>query len=428
MSVGLKLLASLIDDEKGLDRYARLRLDDSMFMGEAEIEAFKYVSAHVLDYSKLPSRQTLKESGILNLPVKAPEPPKYYFDRLRERYVFYQLKGMLSHVEGHLNDDKPSHALETMAGTMSLCQLFMQRDRLFDFTQDGLGMVLGEFRRKLRHGDDHGLKMGWPTLDTMTGGLSGGDLITVVGRPGAGKTYLMMHAANTAWANGRVPLFVSMEMKPLLVMQRATAMMAHLPITGVKHAALATLQQQRMQKTLSKLKKSTFPYWIVDGALTATVNDVLLMARQLNPGVIFIDGAYLLRGATKILSRWERLTENAERMKSDLAEALDIPVVVSYQFNREVKKGMKAENVGLDNIAYTDALGQLSSVVLGMLQEESVETLIRRRIEVLKGRSGEQGHFNINWRFDEGPDYMNFTEILPPKEDTNQPPPYLDYL
>jgi len=140
----------------------------------------------------------------------------------------------------------------------------------------------------------------------------------------------------------------------------------------------------------------------------------VLLSRQLKPGVVFIDGAYLLRSTSRV-PRWERLTENAERLKGELAEALNIPVVISYQFNREVKKGAKAENVGLENIAYTDAIGQLSSVVLGLLQDESVETLMRRRIEILKGRNGEQGSFEVHWIFDTGPNFMDFSEVYKPK-------------
>jgi replicative DNA helicase len=253
----------------------------------------------------------------------------------------------------------------------------------------------------------------------MSGGLGAGDLLSIVGRPGMGKTYLMMHGANHAWLSGHTPLFISMEMKPLLVMQRAAAMLARLPITGIKHAALETHQQAKLQNYLIKNKQAKVPYWIVDGALTATVDDILLLAAQLNPSAVFIDGAYLLRTKQR-MPRWEKLTENAERIKGEIAEGLGVPTVISYQLNRESKKKGKGEPVGLEHIAYTDAIGQLSSIVLAQTEEESVETLIRKRVEIAKGRSGEQGHFNINWKFDQGPDYMNFDEILPPPKEEEQ--------
>ena len=414
MSIGLKFLVSLIDSDHGLDQYARMRPEGALFMGEAEKEFYEFVSGHVLSYSKLPSRGTCKEEGHHLLPPAQPEPPEYYFSKVRERYVFYQLKVMLKGVESELNDDQPSNALGRMVDTMSLCQMMVHKDRLIDFTKEALSTLEAEYKYKQHHGDDHGLHLGWSEFDNMTGGLQGGDLITMVGRPGAGKTYLMLHAANHAWQRNLVPLFVSMEMKPLLIMQRIAAMLTKTPITGIKHAALPTKLLNNMTNKLKGIAKSKIPYWIVDGSLTSTVNDVVLLSRQLKPGVVFIDGAYLLRSTSRV-PRWERLTENAERLKGELAEALNIPVVISYQFNREVKKGAKAENVGLENIAYTDAIGQLSSVVLGLLQDESVETLMRRRIEILKGRNGEQGSFEVHWIFDTGPNFMDFSEVYKPK-------------
>jgi replicative DNA helicase len=317
-------------------------------------------------------------------------------------------------------DDKPVSALGRLSGTMQLCQMLIERNRVVDLAQESLSVVKGEYVLRKSGGDDYGLKFGWPTLDNMTGGLMGGDLITIVGRPGAGKTYLMMHGANTAWRSGKIPLFVSMEMKPLQIMQRASAMLARFPITGIKHATLETKQETALWKKLAELKKSNFPYWVIDGALTSTVDDIIMLTKQLNPSAVYVDGAYLLRGGSFKQSRWERLTENAERLKGEVAEAMNIPVCLSYQFNREVKKGAKPQSVGLENIAYTDALGQLSSVVLGMLQDQGTETLTQRRIEILKGRNGEEGNFLINWRFDQGPDYMNFAEILPPSEASEQ--------
>ena len=133
-----------------------------------------------------------------------------------------------------------------------------------------------------------------------------------------------------------------------------------------------------------------------------------MLAVQLQPDVVFIDGAYLIRHESKN-QRWERLTYIAEGIKQRIAEDLDMPVIISYQFNRGADK--KGADATLADIAYTDSIGQLSSVVLGILEEESIETSNSRKIKVLKGRDGQVGEFKINWNFDNGPNFMDFTEI-----------------
>ena len=169
--------------------------------------------------------------------------------------------------------------------------------------------------------------------------------------------------------------------------------------------------------------------WIADGALSATVEDLQMLARQLQPDLLIIDGAYLLRHPNVRLARHDRINTNVEDIKSFLAEALNIPVVQTFQFNREATKKKTLDEVGLENIAGSDAIGQLSSVVLGLFEEESIETKLKRVIRVMKGRNGETGEFTINWRFggfgikqdhddDDVSNIMNFTEILPEEVST----------
>jgi hypothetical protein len=62
----------------------------------------------------------------------------------------------------------------------------------------------------------------------------------------------------------------------------------------------------------------------------------------------------------------------------------------------------------LGDRAYADAIGQVSSLVLGLFEDDTVETLKRRNVKVLKGRNGETGSFITNWDFIG----MNFSEVV----------------
>lgn len=408
-SIATGLVASLVDSPAGLSEYIRLGLTAELFKGPEEAAVWFVLSEHVQKYGAIPSRKRFEEAGLV-LPLQHPDPLDWYADQIRIRFVHQSLKQTVIDVQEALNGDNPGLARDMMTQTVLRLLKTTQQRKLVDFAHQGFDVISKELKAKKLQGDDYGVKFGWPTLDAMADGIAGGDVVTIVGRPGQGKTYAMLFTASHAWLKQKKrPMFVSMEMKPLPIMQRLAAMNAKKPITQLKKAELSSAAEKDLLAKLETYKGEN-EFWVVDGALTATVDDIILLARQLKPDVVWIDGAYLVRGGTQ-QQRWDRVTYVLERVKSDLAEALDIPVVISFQFNRQQKKGAEGS---LDNIAYSDAVGQLSSVVLGLGladDEQSVEAIYRRKVQVIKGRNGEVGEFNINWRFDTGPDFMNFAEI-----------------
>lgn len=230
--------------------------------------------------------------------------------------------------------------------------------------------------------------------------------------------YAAMHgwlASNLAIAKGKdVPtqsrLFVSMEMKPLPIQQRLASMLSHLAIKDIDTANLNTKYLNKLKKDLLAIQGFAAPFYVVDGNLTATVEDIWALARQLDVDGIFIDGGYLLKHPRE-RDRFKRVAENAELIKSDLCDLA--PTAVSWQFSRTGSKKQlkKGETPGLDDIGYTDAIAQVSSLALGLSQDDSVETMIRRRVDILKGRKGETGSFLTNWKFS-GPGAMDFSEVL----------------
>ena len=164
------------------------------------------------------------------------------------------------------------------------------------------------------------------------------------------------------------------------------------------------------------------PFYIVDGNMAATVSELVQIFRHQNVGVIFIDGAYMLKNDDAKLGKYAKVGENVELIKKELAHALDIPVICSYQFNREAPKKMKGPTkggsgqVGLEDIGYSDAIGQFSSIVIGLFEDESVETMVSRKMEVLKNRHGPVPlQFRVHWDM-ERMDFSEFDESFEQKK------------
>lgn len=409
-SIASGLIASLVDSPQGLADYIRLGLDSQMFRGPEEQAQWAILTKTVLMYGGLPSRAQFETAGHA-LPISHPDPLDWYADQLRTRHSHLMLKQAVQDVSECLNGDNVALAQETFVATALNLTKSKHKNRIVNFAAAGKEIIAAEIKAKKLQGDNHGIKFGWPTLDAMADGLVGGDLISIVGRPGQGKTYAMLFTASHAWMKqGRTVMFVTMEMKPLPIIQRLAALNATKSITQLKKAELSTKAESDLMMKLESYKLHK-DFWVVDGALAATASDIVMMARQLKPDVIWVDGGYLVKSENRMAKRWERVTEVCEVIKGDLLEALNIPGVLSFQFNREQKK---TEVGSIDNIAGADAVGQISSVVLGMGltdDEGSPENVYKRKVDILKGRNGEVGSFDINWKFDIGPNFMDFSEI-----------------
>jgi hypothetical protein len=162
---------------------------------------------------------------------------------------------------------------------------------------------------------------------------------------------------------------------------------------------------------MGELETTHEKFWIIDGNLTAKVQDIVMLVHQMQPDVLYIDGAYLLQAEEKRLPRYERIASTLEVVKSEISTRLNIPCVLSYQFNKE-----GAKTKALENIGGSDAIGQLCSCVLALYEKEvaTIEYMVKKKVDILKGRNGEEGEFFINWIFDTPP-FMDFSEILPEK-------------
>jgi len=411
-SDGKRLLSALVYGGD-LKTYADLHLEEHYFKG-SELSLYSLIYNHVASFGKLPHPDTIKETdGFEDALVDVKEPPEFYMQAVETRFMYSQLKEAVIQAQELLKDELPQDAYVVLAERISNLSKVKKRKHLFDF-RDAAEKIFSMYKMEKADTGDYLVKFGWPTLDNMTGGIRPGDMVSFVGRPAAGKTFQLLYSAHRNWnESNHVPLFVSMEMTATIIQQRLAAMHTSKPLANLLKGMLSTSALDKMMAGLSAMKGKERPFWLIDGNLTVNVDDIVMAARQLQPTAIYVDGAYLLRHPNPKVSKWDRMSDNAEMLKQLVATDLGIPVICSYQFNRDSKKKKKEDKAGVEDIYGSDSIGQLSTVVLGLFEEESIETMHRRRIEVIKGRNGETGSFCIRWNFNQ----MDFSEWVEEDDD-----------
>lgn len=412
MSIGKMFMSALIAEGSvaALLQYGDI---DHLFKA-SELEPYQFLRGFVKQFQALPSAETI-EAHTGQALVEGSEPAAYYYALLEARHIEATLKQGMKKASDLLQPEAkdPAKALDELTQAVSELARLKTSKMVVDF-RDAYGLVMVDYANKWNKPDEMGLRFGWPTLDVASGGLSKGDLISFVGRPAAGKTWQMLYGAHYGWAKAAAHvdpeadqsrLFVSMEMAILPIEQRLAAMQAHVPAMDVKHGGLVTKNLNKLKHGLTEIQGYGAPFWIVDGNLAATVEEIWMLVRQLKPAAVFIDGAYLVKHPTE-RDRYRRVAENVELIKQEIAPLA--PVACSWQFAKSATKKKKGDKVTGDDIGYSDAIYQVSSLVLGLFEEDSVETLKQRKVEILKGRSGEVGSFRTRWNFDQ----MLFDEIF----------------
>lgn len=412
--IGFKAMLALAREQDTMAWYTAKLVED-LFVGN-EVGLFKNFETYINKYNKLPTLEHLFEKFPDLKAVPFPEPPQVYLDEVESRYKYNVINDANVNSQQILATDKT--AVQEAYDVMMQASLKIQgRDlgkRIISFKEDAPKLLLSDYHDTTF--DKSVMKFHWETVDRRTKGASGGDFISMVGRPQAGKSWVMLYNSYQNFAiEAKSSLFVSMEMNALAMSQRLGSLHSTTPITGLKTKQYSTITYNQFLKSVQHLPNTGngADIYIVDGNLAADIEDIYLLAHQLNVDAVYVDGAYLCRTKNSRANRYDRVTEVAESIKR-YTTSLNIPSFTSWQFNREAvnKKGSQrgeTSEAGLENIGMTDAVGQLSSVVFGLMQQKSVETLNSRTIDILKGRDGETGKFRIHWDFI-NMDFSEFTE------------------
>jgi replicative DNA helicase len=411
MGLGADFIASVLTSGD-VGEFLGLHPSESLFL-PTEAETFRALLDHVSKYGKIPSEKALMTAcgGDADLSEDAEDSPKYYYDLIRQRFIAQSLTAAMMEAQAILKSGGTDVGTEgyaqLLAGLAGISKVQTQ-DQVIDL-REAAEVYMAAYLEKfhvMHGGEGTGVKFGWPALDYGSIGLNGGDVVSYVGRPSLGKTWMLLYTAHHAWmTQGKGVAFVTLEMSPQLIMDRFMALDAGL---GIKHVMNATLMSEQVKKMGDKLfnvyPEHEKPFYIVDGNMAATVSDLVQIFRHQKVDVVFIDGAYMLKNDDPRLGKYAKVGENVEMIKKEIAHALDIPVICSYQFNREVPKkkakkgGGAPQQVGLEDIGYSDAIGQFSSIVIGLFEDDSVETMVSRKMEVMKNRHGPVPvSFRVHW-------------------------------
>jgi replicative DNA helicase len=238
-----------------------------------------------------------------------------------------------------------------------------------------------------------GLSIGLPDFDSYSSGLEAGDLVVIAGRPGMGKTALLVSIAAHVSKSTGVAVF-SAEMSSQQLMRRCVSLLGSVPQGKLRRASnLEDADWQAIGDAAGKVAERRL--WIDDRALPALGHirsEVMTLKAKAGLGLVMVDYVQLIQGAGA--NRYEQLRDVAYGLKG-LAKEAGIPVILLAQLNRGVETRGDNKRGRLSDLRDSGAIEEAADIV-GMLYSEgyydpghSMAYVLECQIE--KNRNGERG-------------------------------------
>jgi replicative DNA helicase len=250
-----------------------------------------------------------------------------------------------------------------------------------------------------------GLATGFTDFDKRTGGLRGGDLIIIAGRPSMGKTTLAVNMAEYAAVNPEIRAAVaifSMEMPSEQVVTRMLSSIGHVPLNAIRTGQISDDDWTRLNSATSQLSEARI---FIDETPGLTPTELRARARRIareqkGLGMIVVDYLQLMHVQGNKENRATEIAEISRGLKA-LAKELDVPVLALSQLNRGVEQRQEKKPV-MSDLRESGSLEQDADMILLIYRDEVYDKNTTKKgiaeIDVAKHRNGETGVFLLTFQ------------------------------
>jgi len=249
-----------------------------------------------------------------------------------------------------------------------------------------------------------GLATGFADFDRLTGGLRGGDLVIIAGRPSMGKTTLAVNMAEYAAVSpdskASVAIF-SMEMPSEQLVTRMLSSIGHVPLNSIRTGRVSDDDWVRITAATHQLSEARI---FIDESPALTPTELRARARRLQRehglDLIVVDYLQLMQVPGTQENRATEIAEISRGLKA-LAKELAVPVLALSQLNRSVEQRTEKKPV-MSDLRESGALEQDADMILLIYRDEVYDKNTTKKgmaeIDLAKHRNGETGTFLLTFQ------------------------------
>jgi len=160
------------------------------------------------------------------------------------------------------------------------------------------------------------------------------------------------------------------------------------------------------------MRKNSNPFVIVEDTSSAmTVGGLAAKIEQHDPGIVIVDGAYMMTDENGESPGSPQALTNITRSLKRLAQRADVPIVITTQVLSSKLTSRTSRRVTADAIGYSSSFVQDSDLVMAVERDPDHEE--RSIVRIVESRTSPRGEVTIKWDWDT----MNFSEVDTSKDD-----------
>lgn len=367
---------------------------------------YAWMLSYWREYGEVPTNRVVRqEYADLQLPDSRPEPMARLIDELYDAYKLRQLTLSVQAASPALSNGNTESAMKHLSEGLQKAALEVAHLRDVDIIQSWEQRLIRYKEMRDTPNFLRGIPTGFHGLDKITAGFRPQQLITFVGEAKKGKSLMTLIMANAAHNHGISPMYVSFEMSIEEQEARYDAIVA-----GVSHTRLLrgdfTLSELEKIENAIKIRKNMHPFYMTeDSSSLTTVSAIAGKIQQYRPGLVIVDGVYLMDDENGEPKGSPQALTNITRALKRLAQRFDVPLIGTTQVLSWKLGNKKSRQITSDSIGYTSSFAQDSDLILGVESDPDIDN--QAIIRVVLARTAPKGEVRIKWDWEN----MDFTEV-----------------
>lgn len=386
MTAGEQLLVACLKrkEQKIISLIQRKWLDG------VEVRQYKFVMDYYREHGELVGVKTFCDKFKLDA-AEVDSRPAFYLNNIKERFIFATLSDNVPSILKGVKEDprEKLYELQSLIATLAV-DAVESKDVLY--SEDTLTRIK-EYEERMKTLGVTYLSMGSDDMDSVFYGYRKQDLITIGGKAGQGKSWLLVFlvyllervltekAEVTGETFGDI-LLITNEMGEEEIIERLDCIKFRLPYESFMKGTLTDREKKRYYRGLETLGKTRSKIRVVYSC--QTIDELSTLIGLYQPSAVFIDGSYLMEG--KMQEGWEKIVYITRNLKR-IAKNFKVPIINTTQLKRGAgKSGSKMALDGQDDFAYSNSYSQDSDIAIRMFQDADMKFHDLIGCEVVKGR------------------------------------------